>query len=203
VTGYNTVEVPADWDIVFLANSISAQKPIGYDRPDDGSVWTIRYSGADVETVDAAIQAYPVNYANEVLKGRMWDEVKAIRDQKETADAPTPIGHAIQTDEASKAKILGVALTAALGLIDELTAASMAGRPFDPANLTFSEQFTMADNFVADLDTFSAIAVAKSAGGYVSQVYARARALRDQIEAAANIDDLALIDIHSGWPDAG
>lgn len=120
-----------------------------------------------------------------VQQERAWSAVKAKREQLETGTAPTPLGARVQIDEASKAKIMGL-----------LNMARLA----EEAEQPFAEQFTMADNSVVTLDNAGVRQLALAAGEYVSQVYARARALRAAIDAVETIEDLDAIDLEAGWP---
>jgi hypothetical protein len=122
----------------------------------------------------------------ELKQIEVWNRVKAIRYTRENDVAPTPLGHQVQIDEPSKAKINGV-----------LSMARLA----EEAGATFSEHFTMADNAVIELNSVSVRQLALAAAQHVSAIYARARDLRDQIYAAeVTLADLDAIDVESGWP---
>lgn len=114
----------------------------------------------------------------------LWDEVKAKREIIETGTAPTPLG-AVQIDEQSKLKINGLVTMAMLA---------------EQQAQTFSEEFTIADNSVVALDAPATIAMGVAVGQFVSDTYARARELRDAIDAATDIAGLEAIDIETGWP---
>jgi hypothetical protein len=114
----------------------------------------------------------------------LWEAVKAKREIIETGTAPTPSG-AVQIDEQSKLKINGL-----------VTMAMLADQQAQP----FSEDFTIADNSVVTLDAAATIAMGVAVGQFVSDTYARARELRDAIEAATDVANLEAIDIDTGWP---
>lgn len=118
------------------------------------------------------------------LRLRRWVEVKAIRDALENGAAPTPVGP-VDCDDRSKTKILGIVQMAVLSLQFQ-----------EP----FSEDFTLADNQVVSLDGAAAIGMGRATGLFVSRIHARARALRAEIDAAADAEAIAAIDIQSGWP---
>lgn len=121
----------------------------------------------------------------ETLKARRWNEVKAVRSSKEHGDIPSSIG-LVQGDPASQVKINGLTTMALI--------AKSAAQPF-------AEDFTLADNTVAVLaDADAAINFGASVGQYISAVYARARELRDAIDAATTPEELAAVDISTGWP---
>lgn len=116
-----------------------------------------------------------------VRRDRMWAQVKAIRDEKEGGDATTTFG-VVQCDDRSKIKINGLAQMAQL--------AKAMGSPF-------SVEFAMADNSLVTLDSDGAMSLGIQTGQYISALYTRARALRDEIYAS---DDPESIDINVGWP---
>lgn len=64
------------------------------------------------------------------------------------------------------------------------------------AGAPYSEQWTLADNTVRDLDADQVIALGVALGQQVSSIYKTARTLRAQIDAATSSDDLS--QIH--WP---
>jgi hypothetical protein len=93
----------------------------------------------------------------------------------------------VQINDSSKVKIMGL-----------LNKARLA----EEASVTFSEEFTMDDNSVVTLNSAKVRQLAMASAQYVSDVYARARELREAIFAHGITDEeLASIDINSGWPD--
>lgn len=113
----------------------------------------------------------------DIRRARMWAAVKALRDAKERGWAQTASG-AVDCDDRSKLKISGLVQTAQL-LGD-----------------AFSVDFTMADNSVSTLDAAAMTDVGLSVAAHVDLVYARARVLREAIDAS---DDPESIDIETGW----
>lgn len=112
-----------------------------------------------------------------------WSAVKQLRDVK--ADkAPTPFG-IVDSDDSSKIKITGLVSMAMLA---------------KGAGAAFSEEFTMADNSVVTMDADMVIGLGVAVGQHISAVYARARALREDIDAATTQAELDAIDIETGWP---
>lgn len=121
------------------------------------------------------------------LKLAKWGSVKAIRDALENgpnAAAPTPFG-AVDCDDTSKIKINGLVVMAQIAIAN---------------SAPFSETFTLADNSTVQLSATQMIQMGLAVGQYVSQVHARARTLREAVEAAADAGELAAIDITTGWP---
>lgn len=188
--------LPLHWDIDYIMAKANLANHFGYEVKADGIHF--RYLTSDYDAVQAVITAYPTSYT-EVMKPKKWEDVKKKRDAYEAMPAQHIKGP-IDTDDRSKIKILGLVSMAQLAIHDEQNAAAAAGRAFDPALVKFSEEFTFADNSVGLLTAFDAIGIGRAAGQYISVVHARARELRAQINAAADIDALLAIDINAGWP---
>lgn len=171
--------LPEGADIKWLARELDARSYS--DLLDENGEWLVNVN--DAEAAMVVIEEYEPRYLAK-LKRDTWNTIKTIRDGYEAAAAPTPFG-AVDSDDRSKVKILGLVQMAILAL--------QSGAPFE-------EEFTLANNEVILLDAHKAIALGKAAGGYVSAVYARARALRNLVNAAPDRATLAAIDINSGWP---
>jgi hypothetical protein len=121
----------------------------------------------------------------ELTQNWLWERAKAIRSEKETGVAPTPIG-GVQIDEKSKAKIMGA--------LDFCRLREEQGQPF-------AMNFTMADNSRVVLDNTTVRQLAGAAGLYVAQLYDYSWTLRDAIFAdGVSAEDLAAIDVEAGWP---
>lgn len=118
------------------------------------------------------------------VKARLWERVKEIRAERETAIAPTPLGD-VQIDEKSKAKIMGA--------LDLCKLQEETQQPF-------AMNFTLADNSRVLLNNVTVRQLAGAAGLYVSQIYDYSWVLRDLIGAAASVEELAAIDVEAGWP---
>jgi hypothetical protein len=122
----------------------------------------------------------------DVLQAAAWERVKALRDQHKAAGVTVANVGPVQTDDVSTANITGLVVMANVALAQQTA---------------FSEPFTLADNTVVTFDAPGMIAMGVAVGQYVAAVYARARALRDQIFAAdVTADALAAIDVTAGWP---
>lgn len=194
---YAVSTFPASWDLDYICAKAGIMSNFGQSRVGD----TIRltYRAHKYEVVQDVLDAYPVSYADDVLRARRWAAVKAIRDSFEEGYAPTPLGPA-DCDDRSKIKIVGLVSMATLAISAEQGAAMAQGRPFNPALVPFQEPYTMGDNSIVTLTAFDAIEVGKAVGYFISLLHQRARDLRLQIEAAANIDELMAIPIGEGWP---
>ena len=58
-----------------------------------------------------------------------------------------------------------------------------------------------ADNTIVTLDAQQVIALPAALTQRVYAVHMHARALKADVDAAASLDDLAAIDITTGWPE--
>jgi hypothetical protein len=172
-----------EYTLIELANG---ERQFTLDASDYGDNITIVAEGIDLQTdPDSELVDGEWVVPLATLKARAWERVKAKREQLENGTAPTPLGHRVQIDEASKAKIMGL-----------LNMARLA----EEASVAFSEEFTMADNNVVTINNADVRKLALAAGRYVSNVYARARELRASINATETADDLSAIDLDAGWP---
>jgi hypothetical protein len=93
----------------------------------------------------------------------------------------TPSG-TVQCDESSRVNITGAVVLAGL------------------APSQFSINWTMADNTQVTLNASAMVAMGQAVAGHVAAVHGHARALKDAIAAATTADQLASIDLESGWP---
>ena len=118
------------------------------------------------------------------VRGHLWEKVKALREAKIDGGA-TFAGKVAQTDLLSRTNISGAALAAVI--------AKSAAAPFEVT-------WTFADNSTADLDADEMISLGITAMGHVDACYARARVLRADIDAAADMAALLSINIEQGWP---
>jgi hypothetical protein len=121
----------------------------------------------------------------QLLQDEKWEEVKALRTAKKEAGVAVPNIGTVQTDDISTQNITGLVVMANLAIAQ---------------SQPFSEPFTMADNTVVVLDGPTMVSMGVAVGQYVSEVYARARDLREAIYAAADEATLDAIDVEGGWP---
>jgi len=117
----------------------------------------------------------------------VWETVRALRNAAIDVGAPTPFG-AVDSDEQARSNVSGAALGALI--------AKSAGAPY-------SVTWTMLDNSTAALTADGMIAMALAVLTHVDACHERARELRAEIEAAANMAELLAIDIAAGWPNSG
>ncbi|MBH0112702.1 DUF4376 domain-containing protein [Novosphingobium sp. YJ-S2-02] len=180
---------PEGWDIDWIIQKaqLFIQFSIAASDPANPGFGKLIYNGTpeQFETVTDLLEQYPSLYAEEVLKPRLWEQVKELRTQHVFAGADTPSG-AVDTSEEAQRNIVGATLAAQIALA--------AAQPF-------SIDWTMADNSEANLDAEAMIAVGLAVVAHIDACHARARALRAEINAAANVDAVSAIDITTGWPE--
>lgn len=118
-------------------------------------------------------------------RAALWERAKALRDQHKVAGVTIANVGTVQTDDVSTQNITGLVVMAQVAIAN--------GQPF-------SEPFTLADNSVVTFDAAGMIGMGVAVGQFVSAVYARARDLRTQLDAATTLEALAAIDVTAGWP---
>lgn len=118
------------------------------------------------------------------LRGPIWERAKAARDAAIDGGAPTPAG-VVDSDALSRSNITGASIGAML--------AQSSGAPF-------SVEWTLKNNSVVTLDAAQMIALGLAVLAHVNACHDHARALREQIEAAADVTALLQIDVSAGWP---
>lgn len=173
-----TLQDPATSDMVCVAyDGTSTPDQLGY------AGWTIVCTQDGLPPEGGVIEngAWVVPLAT--LQDRAWEQVKAIREET-LLTATTPFGIA-QTDTDSMVKING---SVSMAMLAKQSATA------------YSATFTLADNSTVDMDADQMISFGVAVGTHVADVYARGRDLRDAIYAATTADDLAAIDLTSGWP---
>lgn len=112
----------------------------------------------------------------EDLKSEKWEEIKAIRDQKEYGGFIWN-NYNFDSDQISQGRILGAAQLATI-------------LP------SYSVDWTLADNSVITLNSADVLNVAAAMGQYVSGIHSTARGLRDDIQSSTSAVELQQIS----WP---
>lgn len=118
------------------------------------------------------------------LRPTIWGKVKARRDAVIDGGAPTAIG-VVDSDTLSRSNISGAVLGALIA---------------QSASAPFSIEWTAKDNSVHTLNAAQMIALGLAVLSHVNAAHDNARALRIEIEAAADVPTLLTIDIEAGWP---
>ena len=114
-----------------------------------------------------------------------WSAIKSRRDSLEQAGFPY-MGHPIDSDPVSVQRI-AIAVQAA-------QAAAAAGQPFEIG-------WRCKDDHTLTLDVAGMMGMAVALATYANGLHLHARTLKDQVSAATTVDELAAIDIESGWPE--
>lgn len=120
----------------------------------------------------------------EAMKASKRKAVNALKIEHQDSVAPTPFG-LVNSDMDSRGKINGLVTMA-------LVAKSMAA--------PFEQGFTLADDSTVMLDGDMTIGLGVAVGTYISDVHARARVLKDAVDAATTVEELAAIDLAADWP---
>ncbi|WP_066723593.1 DUF4376 domain-containing protein [Sphingomonas pituitosa] len=122
----------------------------------------------------------------DLAKVRAWAAAKAARDGCAGGGCQTPLGR-VDSDERSRVLIAGAVQMAQIALA--------GGEPY-------SVDWVMADNQPRAHDALAMIALGVAVGEHIASCWQRAQALRAEIDAAETVEDLAALDIISGWPGA-
>jgi hypothetical protein len=107
-------------------------------------------------------------------------ELAALRWQKETG-VMTFDGMAVSTDPVSQTKILG----------------ALVGTQIDPNAVI---KWKMADGTFVTLDAQAITAVAMAVRGHVQACFDREAVLKEEVEAATTAEEVAAVDLNTGWP---
>ncbi len=108
--------------------------------------------------------------------------VKALRDAKQGGGCATSFGR-VDTDLSSRLNIAGAVSMAAI------------------AGAAFSVEWRMSDNSVVTLDGAQMTGMGVAVGQFVAACQARKNVLDAEIQAAATLAELELIDVEAGWPE--
>ncbi|HEY0011548.1 MAG TPA: DUF4376 domain-containing protein [Allosphingosinicella sp.] len=121
----------------------------------------------------------------EVARANKRHLINAKKVAVEEAGADTPFGR-MDSDPDSQRKVTGAFSIAFM--------ATTLGQPF-------SESWTMADNSVVVLNGEDMVTAALAVKQHVSTAHAIARALKDQLEAAATLAEIEAVDVDGApWP---
>lgn len=121
-----------------------------------------------------------------IAKARAWAAVKAERDKCAGGGCNTALGR-VDSDERSRILIAGAVQMAQIALAAE-----------EP----YSVDWVMADNEPVTHDAPAMIALGMAVGEHIAACWARAQALRGEVEAAETVEAVAAINFVSDWPGA-
>jgi hypothetical protein len=172
----NQVAVSGAWNPVLFAKhtgaSFPAQVPQSY-------VWT--ENGFDLRWVDDPPAPTPTLAEAQSTKR---SEVNTLRDAKEVGGFMYQ-GKLFQSDERSAQRIVNAAMTASSMI--------MASQPFSVTWLSDDDT-----EFV--LDGAGMLALQGAFTQFAGSLHTYGRSLKDQINAATTVAEVAAIDITTGWP---
>lgn len=121
-----------------------------------------------------------------IAKAMAWAAVKVRRDRYAEGGCDTALGR-VDTTDRSRILIAGAVQMAQI--------AAAAGEPY-------SVDWVMADNSTVPHNAPAMIALGLAVGQHIAACWERAQALRAVIDAAETVEDIAGLDITSGWPGA-
>jgi hypothetical protein len=171
--------LPAHYDLDFIIKSANVLNHFGYEAKDDGIHF--RYQLDDYDAVQAAIASYPVDYMT-VMAPMLINFVSRKREQ-----------------EAASFKFNGITVPLDAVTIGNLTAAVVGlERNEDVAGVDWS----LGKGVFIQLTRDIVFAMADAAFRYIQACFSAQRTIVEQIKAAADIEELRLIDIanHEAWP---
>lgn len=120
----------------------------------------------------------------EAARAQRWDDAKAARNAAASGGCETPLGR-VDTTDTSRVLITGAVQMAQL--------AQATGQ-------SYSVDWTMADNSKVTHDGGAMIAMGIAVAEHIATCWAHSQVLRDAINAAATVEDIANVDITAGWP---
>ena len=142
------------------------------------------YSGDNTEGAREATQEEIDNHFNpkkslEETKAAKWQEIKAIRDEKENAGFPYMGGKTLDSDNRAVQRI-SIAVQAAQTAI-------AAGKPF---NL----EWTCTDNSVIAMTAGEVIGMSVALANHTNTLHEKARLLRQQIDSATTAEGVEAVE---------
>lgn len=169
--------LPVTYDLPYIIKKAGVVNHFGYETLSDGI--NFKYQVSDYEAVQAVLATYPVDYLA-VARPIVLNALVAKRYERFMAftfgGAPIPLDQNTQTN------LVGVAV----GLQRNTTIDHFDWHIGDGVFVTFSRDILFA---IADLSFI-----------YVQQCFTHQRELSNQAIAAADIFELANININAGWP---
>lgn len=114
----------------------------------------------------------------------IWNAVRDARDAHIDGGAMTPSG-AVDSDSLARSNVSGATIAALVAKLN---------------SVPYSITWTMLDNTPITLDADGMIGMGMAVLAHVNACHERARELRAEIEAAANMAELLAIDVMAGWP---
>jgi hypothetical protein len=156
--------------------------------PPEGFVWhpiTGAIGTTTLAMVDGAMTEILRPKSLPSAKAERWQEALAFRSARQDGGCMTPHGR-VDTDPDSQRKINGAATAALVTQLQNIA--------FPPIG------WTMADNSVVVHDRASVIAMGLAVVSFLNDCQAAGTAIRNEIDAAETIEQVAAIDIKAGFP---
>ncbi|MFN9716818.1 MAG: DUF4376 domain-containing protein [Sphingomonadales bacterium] len=175
--------VPLTHDIDFILAKMAAAgvaNHYGYSVKEDGIY--LRYRAENFEVTQAVLNAYPTQYADEVLRGRLKVKVTDMRRAKQSLPA-TFMGMPVPTDDVTIGRI-----TAAAYLMD--------ANPASPQ----TRRWKVADDLWLTLNREALVGMGTAIAAHIQQCFEQEEALHAALDGAATVDDLRAVDLEAGWP---
>jgi len=160
----------ADVQRQLLAGEVAVEHP-----PLDGSTYTISADGKSLVAIAVPLEA---------AKAARWAEAKAYRSAISGGGCSTPLGR-VQTNTASYQRILG---------------AMAAAQAAQASSAPYSVKWTIADNSIVEHDAAAVIAMGLAVTEFLNACQNVGETIRVQIEAAADAETLAAVDVTDGYP---
>ena len=172
--------VPGDYDADFILAEAGNPNHAGWMHNEDGTR-LIAYHPNDHAAVIAVIDDYPALYLAKKAKPDARRQIGEIGRQK--ARAFTFNGVSLDLDQGTEARIGG--------------AVTYLTRNEGVAELHWD--LTGDGDFIT-LPREAVLAMGDAAGAHVQACFAHRKALTDAVNAAADLEALAAIDLQAGWP---
>jgi hypothetical protein len=176
--------IPKTCDVNFIRSKLMSagiQNHFGLEVKEEGLV--IVYRADDFDAVQAVLDAYPVSYLNEVERPKLLNDIKELRREKQS-QMPYQGGF-ISSDLTTISQ-----LTAAVVLMDVI--------PDGPQERRW-KMGEGVDGWVT-LSRNDLVGLGALMAEHIQACFNKEESLVSLVEAAQTINDTALIDIESGWP---
>lgn len=174
-----TSTFPKHYDLQFIITKAGVVNHYGHEIAEEEIIF--RYPVENIDAVAEIVESYPVAY-REVMVPAMINHVSFVRARKIATF--TFGGMTIPLNDKTQADLTGAAL----------------GLTLDPEVLTLN--WSLGNGASVTLDRDTVLAMAKAAFRHVQDCFTAQKTINEAIKAAADIEELALIDVanHEAWP---
>ncbi len=174
--------VPSHYDINYITEKLAqagVTNHYGHGTVDGGLL--IVYRAQDFDAVQVVLDAYPVSYADDVLRLKMMSDLAALRWQKQQGFLFN--GSPMKSDPETISS-----LTATVLLMDV--------NPDSPQ----TRRWKVGPSTWQTFDRNTLVAIGTAAAAHIQLCFDREEELMEQLLAAETVNDLLEIDILEGWP---